>query len=329
MTRFGLLAVYTEGDSIRGLGHVSRCSAYAQAWLERGGRVCWILDGDDAAVALIGTGQEIIRRPWQKDGRRFDLDPDVALVDSYVASTEVMETIAAGSGTTIFIDDLGRTYPQGLVVHPAPDRIACAPSETIGVLNGPSWQPLRPPFWDPPARAAVRPGIERILVVFGGGDLRGTGVAMAGLALKIHPSVKIDLVLGASQPVPEAAPGLLIHRSIDASAMVSLMLAADIAITAAGQTVFELARCGTPAILVGVADNQKPNLDHWPSLCGYINAGAWNDEDLEARVTAAIAHLADPIERQAIGHRAVNVVDGQGVRRLFDYLDRHRVQESA
>ena len=41
----GLLALFTEGDRARGFGHVSRCSAYAQAWLGRGGRVCWILFG--------------------------------------------------------------------------------------------------------------------------------------------------------------------------------------------------------------------------------------------------------------------------------------------
>ncbi|NBB65687.1 hypothetical protein GVN18_41220 [Pseudomonas sp. ODNR1LW] len=320
--------MFTEGDRVRGLGHVSRCSAYAEAWLRRGGQVCWVLDGDAVAVAAIGPGQTVIRRRWQEDGATpSGLWAAIALIDSYVASAEAMETIAANSDVAVFIDDLGASYPPGVVVHPAPDRPASEASESERVLNGPSWQPLRPPFWDLPKRLPARPDIERILVIFGGGDLRGLAWPMARLARKAFPSGRIDLVLGADQPAPPVTPGVSVHQAIDAAAMASLMLDADIAISGAGQTVFELARCGTPAILVGIAANQKANLDHWPALCGYIAAGVWDAADLDARVKAAMAQLRDPVVRQGIGARAAAVVDGQGVRRLFDYLERSRIQE--
>lgn len=328
MTTPGLLIVFTEGDRVRGLGHISRCSAYAEGWLRRGGQVCWVLDGDAAAVAAIGPGQKVIRRRWQEDGETpSGLRADIALIDSYVASAEAMATIASSSDVTIFIDDLGASYPSGVVVHPAPDRPASEASENERLLNGPSWQPLRPPFWDLPERLPARRYIERILVIFGGGDLHGLGLPMARLAREAYPAGRVDLVLGAGQPAPPAMPGVSVHQAIDAAAMASLMLEADIAVSGAGQTVFELARCGTPAILVGIAANQKANLDHWPALCGYIVAGVWDAADLEARVKAAMAQLRDPVVRQDIGARAAGVVDGQGVRRLFDHLERSMVQE--
>jgi len=324
----GLLALFTEGDRARGFGHVSRCSAYAQAWLGRGGRVCWILDGDDEAAAMVGAGHGIIRRRWQEDGgSTLDVRPALALVDSYTASDEALQTLAATADVTVFIDDLGRAYPPGVVVHPAPDRIAPATRQGTQMLSGPSWQPLRPPFWDLPARAGVRPKIERILIVFGGGDLRGMGLVMARLALEVFPSAGVDLVLGAGQPRPDPMPGVSVHQAIDAAAMATLMRKADVAISGAGQTVFELARCGTPAILVGIADNQLANLDHWPALCGYIDAGWWDAADLHGRVTAALMHLADPRRRQDVSLKAAEVVDGQGVRRLFDHLDLRAIQE--
>jgi spore coat polysaccharide biosynthesis predicted glycosyltransferase SpsG len=328
MTTPGLLIVFTEGDRVRGLGHVSRCSAYAEGWLLRGGQVCWVLDGDAVAIAAIGSGQDVIRRRWQEDGETpSGLRAEIALVDSYVASAEAIATIASNSDVTVFIDDLGSSYPSGVVVHPAPDRPAAERCGSERVLNGPSWQPLRPPFWDLPERLPVRPDIERILVIFGGGDLHGIGVPIARLARQACPAASIDLVLGAGQPAPPVMPGVSVHQAIDAAAMASLMQAADIAISSAGQTVFELARCGTPAILVGTAANQKANLDHWPALSGYIVAGVWGTADLEPRVKAAMAQLRDPVVRQSIGARAVGVVDGQGVRRLFDHLERFRVQE--
>ena len=318
------LVIFTEGDIVRGLGHVSRCSAYAQAWSERGGQVCWILDGDPAAAAAAGSGQFVIRRRWQEDERfALDVRPAVALVDSYVASAGTLDAVAAVADLAVFIDDLGRSYPPGIVVHPAPDGLAT----NTAWLEGPSWQPLRPPFWDLPARLPSQPEIERILVVLGGGDLRGIGVDLARLASEVFPSAEIDLVAGAGRPAPAPTPRLTVHQAIDATAMASLMLGADVAVTGAGQTVFELARCGTPAVLIGIADNQQANLDHWPALCGYVSAGRWDDVDLREQVMAALAGLADPLVRSEVSRRASGVVDGQGVRRLLDYLDRTAVQE--
>lgn len=326
----GLLVLFTEGDRVRGFGHVSRCSAYARAWLDRGGQVCWILDGDDEATAAVGAGQRVIRRCWQDDGvSTLDVRPALALVDSYTASDRALRTLAAAADVTVFIDDLGRVYPPAVVVHPAPDEIGSAVQQGTDVLHGPSWQPLRPPFWDLPAGAGVRSEVERVLVVFGGGDLRGMGLAMARLALEVLPSASVDLVLGAGQPKPDPMPGMSVHQAIDAAAMASLMRKADIAISGAGQTVFELARCGTPAILVGIAENQLANLDHWPGLCGYIDAGWWDASDLHSRVTTALKHLADPGRRQDVSLKAAGIVDGQGVRRLFDHLDQRAVQEGS
>lgn len=45
--------------------------------------------------------------------------------------------------------------------------------------------------------------------------------------------------------------------------MLSLMLKCDIAVTAAGQTTYELARIGLPTIAIGVVENQKFNIDGW------------------------------------------------------------------
>lgn len=319
----GLLVIFTEGDLVRGLGHVGRCSAYAQGWMERGGQVCWVLDGDEAAVRMTGSASAVRRLRWQENPAQApsDLRPDVALVDSYCATPEVLEAIAAGAGGVIFIDDLRRTYPAGLVVHAAPDADEHSKASSDAIwLEGPGWQPLRAPFWDLEPRGPVRPDVERMLVVIGGGDVRGIGAAMAGLACEAYRQARIDLVMAPGLAAPEPSSRLAVHHSLDASAMVRLMSEADVAISGAGQTVFELARCGTPTVMIGIADNQQPNLDHWPGLCGFIDAGRWDDARLAERVGDGLADLRPAPLRQAISERATVLVDGQGVRRLFDRL---------
>lgn len=321
----GLLVIHTEGDRVRGLGHVSRCSAYADEWCRRGGRVVWILDGDDAASALIQPGQEVRITRWQDGvaGSLADLVAAVTLVDSYTASAGVREAIAARSGQAVFIDDLWQLWPAGKVVHPAPDpRPADAPpAHPEGIwFEGPRWHPLRGPFIDLPRRGPAREQVQRVLVVFGGGDLRRVGTTMAGLARTVWPEATVDLVVGAGQDRPAASPRLTVHQALDAGAMARLMQNADVAISAAGQTVFELARCGTPTVMVGIADNQRANLEQWPTLCGFIDAGSWDAADLADRVRKGLIALGPASARQDVSARASGIVDGQGVRRLFDHL---------
>jgi len=331
MDRAGLLVVFTEGDRVRGLGHISRCSAYAGEWQRRGGRVLWVLDGDDSAVRMIGPEPAVEFLRWQDaaPGALIDRLAEVTLVDSYSATAGTLEAIATMAGATVYMDDLWRVWPAGLVVHPAPDpRIenATASHSTSTWLEGPAWLPLRAPFWDVGPRAPARADIERVLVVFGGGDLRSIGTRIAGLVATVCPGAGIDLVLGDGQERPAPSLELTIHQAIDAAGMARLMLEADVAISGAGQTVFELARCGTPTVMVEVADNQRANLVHWPELCGFVDAGPWDAEDLDDRVRAGLDSLRSAAERQSVAERARAVVDGQGVRRLFDRLDQNRAQ---
>jgi UDP-2,4-diacetamido-2,4,6-trideoxy-beta-L-altropyranose hydrolase len=319
MSRPGLLVIYTEGGRARGLGHVSRCSAYARYRMAQGGRVLWLLDGDDLATAMIADCGEVRIGPWQVDPAALpDLRPAVAIVDSYRASPAVVAAIADQATTPVFIDDLQRTpYPRGLVVHPALDPAPLRP-DGAEWLTGPSWQPLRPAFWSVALRGPVRPVVERVLVTLGGSDHHDLGAAIVTQVADAFPGVRIDRVTGDATASP--SPGVTVHRGLSDQAMADLMLDADLAVSAAGTTTFELARCGVPTVLLGVADNQQANLDHWPGLCGFIDAGHRDAVDRDRRIRAGLDQLRDPRVRRAVTDRAEATVDGQGVRRLFERL---------
>jgi len=319
MSRPGLLVIFTEGGRARGLGHVSRCSAYARYRLEQGGRVLWLLDGDDLATAMIADSGEVRIGPWQDDPAALpDLRPAVAIVDSYRVSPAVIAAIADQATTPIFIDDLQRlSYPRGLVVHPALDPAPLSP-DGAEWLTGPSWQPLRPAFWSVAMRGPVRPVVERVLVTLGGSELQDLGGAIVAEVAAAFPGARIDRVTGDGTVPPQA--GVTVHRRLSDQAMADLMLEADLAVSAAGTTTFELARCGVPAVLLGVADNQQPNLDHWPGLCGFIDAGRRDAADRDRRIRAGLERLRDPRVRRTITDRAEATMDGQGVRRLFERL---------
>ena len=59
----------------------------------------------------------------------------------------------------------------------------------------------------------------------------------------------------------------------------------DLAVSAAGQTLYELAQMGVPTIAIQVADNQKDNIEGWLKA-GFIHfAGEWDDAKLVENLT--------------------------------------------
>jgi len=304
------LVILTEGDAVRGLGHVVRCSAYAEGWQERGGEVQWVVDGDDRAAALAAVTGAVHRQAWQEGASLRLTVQDVVLVDSYALTQAAADRIGASAGPVVVIDDLGTiAWPGALVVRPAGvgDEVEMA---------GPRWQPLRAAFREAPARETVSEAVDQVLVILGGTDVRGLSDRMVGVVRRVWPQARID-VLGSALP----GPRLTAHRDCDAGAVARLMARADVAVSAAGQAVFELARCGTPSVIVQVAANQAPSMTLWPVLAGFEAAGGWDDPDLDDRVEVALRRLAPADRRLSMARRAQAAVDGRGVDRVLDRLD--------
>lgn len=112
-----------------------------------------------------------------------------------------------------------------------------------------------------------------------------------------------------------AAHHLTLHHS--PANMRQLMVEADLAICGGGQTTYELAASGTPAVAIQIADNQSLTLEQLAIAGTLIHAGSVRDPDLAARVTAALTLLSSaPETRKALGYRGRALVDGQGATRV-------------
>jgi spore coat polysaccharide biosynthesis predicted glycosyltransferase SpsG len=85
------------------------------------------------------------------------------------------------------------------------------------------------------------------------------------------------------------------------------LLAADLVVTAAGQTSLEAAATGAPAVVVPMAPNQRPN------AAALSAAGAAVVGDPREAISELVA---DAGRRAALARAAQAVVDGQGARRI-------------
>lgn len=316
MTRLPDLVILTEGDWARGLGHLGRCLGYAQHWRSRGRQVRWIVDGDESARRYL-TDETVVWRRWQDDGDIPEVDGAVAIADSYGTSPAALHAVATRAAAAVYLDDLELDdYPPGLVVHSAPGPLDRS-GRRAEWLIGPAWQPMPAAFWTIAPRNPVAATIGSVLILMGGTDLRDLGGRLAALARPAFPDSRIHLVRGAGvlgeEPVSSA---VTVHRSLSPESLRDLMLDADLAISAAGQTLYQLAQCGVPTLMVGVADNQAKHLREWPDTGAMLSAGMWDAPDLDDRLLNGLESMKPPHVRAAMSAAGQTVVDGQGVARL-------------
>jgi len=173
-----------------------------------------------------------------------------------------------------------------------------------------------------PAVYKIREKAGSVLVTTGGGDHEN----IAGKILKkIYTDQFIfHLVIGRFNPHFQEMEALEktygnIHIHHNVTDMAGLMRGCDIAVTAGGSTIYELAAVGVPFICFSYAENQETLTEYIgrEQIAGY--AGAWHREEevtLE-RIAALFARLVSSRELRMDYHqRERAMTDGRGAERL-------------
>lgn len=294
--------ILTEAGSAEGLGHLVRCVALYDAFAERGCHCRLVVEGE-APMHVVGE-REVRVDCWRSSEAACAAveGADIAVIDSYHADTAVYAAVAEQVRAAVYLDDTARLpYPAGFVVNGNPEASALPWDGAMEAtpLLGITYQLLRREFVGLPLRA-TRPHVSHILVVAGGTDATGVGdrlVSAAGLAF---PGSELDTV---SEP-----------RS--AEEMRDAMLSADVALSAAGQTLYELAATGTPTVALAVADNQVPQARALERAGALLFAGSADALHVEHRLTEACGVLNEPTTREKMSVAAARLVDGRGAERV-------------
>ena len=321
--------IVTEGGENIGFGHIIRCISIYQAFEEFGIIPQLIVNGDETVRDFV-KDKNCAFFNWLNDREKLFYilkDADVFFVDSYLASRDLYEKISNFSGTGVYLDDTIKVeYPKGFVVNGAisAERMPYPKIEGITYLLGAQYAPLRKEFWDTPSKP-IRDNIEVIMVTFGGADVRNLTPRVLKLLAETYPELVKKVIVGKGFQNTTEIEGIkdrnteLIYYP-DAAEMKKIMFESDIAITAGGQTLYELARVGLAAIGICVAKNQLQNIDGWTKL-GFLEYTGWySDASLENGVMNSLMKLncADIREEKAvIGRR---FIDGQGCKRIVNAI---------
>ena len=327
MTRARQVLIRTEGGRAIGFGHVRRCLTLAQA-LRRKAAVVTFLVGEDPVIReQIGTSGFVAepiameRDPYETVRWCDRLQAEVVVVDSYRFPARWLEALAPKKRLVVTIDDHGDgEFPaEVVVVHCAPgaERLPPARARTFA---GPCYALLRPEFAQPVERRLSRE-VTRVLIMLGGGDPHGLTPRLIEWTRRTLGPVQIDVVIG---PLCDEKmvgglngrhPGITYHRQ--PSHIRDLMLAADLAVSGGGQTTYELAATGTPAIAIRLAENQTNTLQGFAEAGALLWAGDVSDPDLEGRLIEMLTRLTqDSARRITMSATGRRLVDGRGATRV-------------
>ncbi|MGE4496854.1 MAG: PseG/SpsG family protein [Deferribacterales bacterium] len=300
--------IFTSAGKGIGYGHYGRCRALKEGFAELDINADLFIQGDcDRSI----TGEDSAITDWISDVS-ICKGYDVCIADSYLTSEAVLNKIASYGGLCVFIDDDMRLdYPEGIVVNGSvsAEKLPYKGKPSQMILAGSRYAMLRRPFWDFDDYAEERSGI---FLSAGGSGAEEISSHICRLLLD-NTDEDIFIISG-SRPVD--SPRVKAFFGLQAAEMAELMSKRLFAVSAAGQTSYELARTAVPAVLFGFAENQRINLENWEKTGFALSAGFYGNKNFDNIMKQAIADIQDTEKNRSMSVLGPLYVDGQGVRRV-------------
>lgn len=310
--------ILTEGGSVNGMGHISRCLSLYQAFEEKGYKSQLIINSEISLHdSLHGINYSSL--DWIKNEKEiFSIvkDSDIIIVDSYYCPLELYFKFSTLTKTTVYIDDNIRfEYPKGILINGVmgAEGLDYPQREDLFYLLGQKYSFLRKDFWEVPPKK-ISHNIESIMITCGGNDLNGLSYRILKTLSDKFPKVKKSVILkNLDTPYLDFfKKNADVFTNLSATEMKDLMLNSDLAISASGQTTYELTRVGTPFIAINTADNQTFSINNFYKNGLIEPAIFWNNPELEIELLKQINILSDFNFRKKVVNKMQNTITGKG-----------------
>ena len=337
------LVIRADSSMAMGTGHVMRCLALAQAWQDQGGEAAFVIaDPSSATRARIEAERCGVLPISCAAGTDEDWTQTIALalekeagwivVDGYQFGADYQSVLKSAGFKVLFLDDYGhaRRYEADFILNQNaganPDLYAKRAPHTR-LLLGSRYCLLRREFsgWKNWERR-IRPVGTRVLVTMGGSDpFNLTGEMVSALSHARIDGLEAIVVVGGSNPhlndvQTRIEHGVKISIRKDVTNIAELIAWADVAISTAGSTCWELCFLGLPSIIFDVAENQKQIARELHDRGCAIHLGSPSDFNPDRVADRLAGLLASEEERNRMSETGRRLVDGRGSERVTSLL---------
>ena len=333
----------TDASVTQGLGHFMRCRALAEEWMARGGRATFVTTRtpQDLQSRLQDEGFGVRTAPSAHCNGTDELAwltsvlqeerPAVLVLDGYHFDLHYQQAVRPWVKCLVCLDDVPE-HPfacdvflnQNLGVT-AEEYKSLVPHGTT-VLLGPQYALLRAEFREHAGSYRVAAKPRRVLVTLGGSDEADHTARVLG-ELASLAGIEMDVMLGPMYPhgnpigrIRGLDPGRIhVHRGVDR--LLDLAALADLAMTAGGSTVWELACLGIPMVVLGTATNQDAVLRGLGAEQAALVLGPIQSLSPGEIAEAVRSLLASPSRLLDLSRAASSLVDGRGGERVSEAIE--------
>jgi len=343
----GLNVVFrVDGNAELGMGHIARCLALSRAMqkIAKDVNLLFITKGYREAVTWISKeGQSLKIIPSNLSETEelafiattlLKLKPDIIVTDLPYASEEYLRELKKYGKLMVSIDDIALvTHCADIVVSgylSAKLKKYKTTNPNTKFLIGVQYLMLREEFEKMhQVQRKIRKNARNVLLTLGGADPENLTMKVVRALSKINQKLDVIVVLGPAYTRHEEFQKLLKELKTSKSKfkvkcnvknMARLMMRADIAITAGGETIYELAAVGTPSINISHMEHQSINARELERAGAVINLGLGKEVSEEQISSAVLYLLKDKDLRQKMSLAGKRLVDGKGAKRVADII---------
>ena len=339
------LVIRADASQRIGTGHVARCLALAQAWECAAGTVIFAsaLESPGMTRRLDSDGFDIVRLNVQPGSAidatevsylALDRKADWVVTDGYHFNVEYHRIIKDAGLRLMAIDDEGKLeqylYPDIILNQNiyATEDLYHGRINDARLLLGTGYVLLRNEYlqWLGWNRETPKSACK-LLVTLGGSDpYNVTLKVIEALKNSEFSDLEVKIVVGfenrQSEEISEAVQQISgkVELLTSVTDMAKLMAWADMAVSGAGSTCWELAFMGLPALLIVIAENQSKIASGLDEIGAATNLG-WHSAVSSSDIAIAIALLSGDADRRSSMNKISRaLVDGNSMDRVIHAL---------
>lgn len=332
----------TDSNSVIASGHIMRCISIAKAFVKKGERVQFLIS-DSSSISMLNDASMdyiILNSDWEN--LMSDVDKvmyivkqetnPILFIDTYQITREYVEKL----NSSCYVVYLGSKQEYlgkiGMIINYS----TCIDynfyeknyDENTKLLLGPSFAPLREEFQN--INHLYNCIIKRVMITTGNTDPYNIVLDIINAIfpiIKTH-DITIDVVIGnmykSKEKIREKygyCKNVVLHENV--TKISELMDASDLAISANGTTIYELAAIGVPIISFAMVNEQVNSAESLYELgvidyCGNLLT---SKDTVVNRIKDRLAYyINNNNDLLIIANKAKELIDGNGCEKIVNML---------
>jgi len=246
---------------------------------------------------------------------------ETVVIDSYECDYEYYKLLGEIFPLAVAVDDYNRlNYPVGLIINP---NLYCDEldysQQSAEVLGGAAYVILRKLIKTSRIHYKLKKDVGAIMITLGGFDQQAL---LPSLIQNLsNASAKLTVLAGSDEYAADLrlkfSSEIEIKGLLNEAEMAEAYLNQDLVISAAGQTLNELAYIGIPTIAICTGEDQRSNLNAFYKKGFIADLLDYNTVDFLNLIEDRINYYQDYAARASVHQLGRALIDGAGASRIF------------